>query len=510
MDNWEQKDPGVLANILSVLILHLFGRTPRHWCNTTLKMLKLSLEKQFTVANTKMTLRQETLLKNFPTDVRTVRKAFHLEAETTTFAACPKCSCTYAPTKEGQIQVYPAVCNWRRFPSSKACGEPLVTSRVVEGESVRWPVRPFVVQNFDAFLGRLLSRPGMEDLLDRGTVFNNEAEIWDIKDGEAISELKGPDGLPFLDGLKRKELRLVWSLSVDWFNPFTNRAAGKAMSTGSIVMALLNLPPSLRIQQQNFYLHAIIPGPKEPSVEQINHFLSPLVHQLNSNYHRGAWFSQSAENRQKGRTSRSMVVVTVSDLPASRKIHGQGSHSCNVFLCAFCELNGKNITNLDRTSWKPRTVADLRRAAEEWRDAPSQSQRNKLFKKNGVRWTELWRLSYYNPLTMISVDGMHALFERIIPFHLRDVLGIDKSQADDDVVNTQDLAAAISLFNSGASHKRILNLRQPVLQALCGAFNATLPILPKGRRYRKVQLFEALQHVTVSFCHNHLMSSPID
>lgn len=70
-------------------------------------------------------------------------------------------------------------------------------------------MRPFVVQDFNSFTGRLLCRPGYEQMLDRGTVLSkNVGELWDIKDGAAIRDLKGPDGKPFLDGLKRSELVL--------------------------------------------------------------------------------------------------------------------------------------------------------------------------------------------------------------------------------------------------------------------------------------------------------------
>jgi len=72
-------------------------------------------------------------------------------------------------------------------------------------------------------------------------------DLLDIKDGMAIRDLKGPDGKPFLDGYKRSELRLVWSLSVDWFNPFFNKQAGKTASCGSIAMLLLNLLPAFAI-----------------------------------------------------------------------------------------------------------------------------------------------------------------------------------------------------------------------------------------------------------------------
>lgn len=57
------------------------------------------------------------------------------------------------------------------------------------------PLRPFLIQDFDSFKASLLSRPGMEGILDCGT-------MWDIKDGSVVKELLRPDGKPFLDGLK--------------------------------------------------------------------------------------------------------------------------------------------------------------------------------------------------------------------------------------------------------------------------------------------------------------------
>ena len=70
-------------------------------------------------------------------------------------------------------------------------------------------MRPFVVQDFNSFTGQLLCRPGYEQMLDRGTILSkNVGELWDIKDGAAIRDLKGPDGKPFLDGLKHSELVL--------------------------------------------------------------------------------------------------------------------------------------------------------------------------------------------------------------------------------------------------------------------------------------------------------------
>ena len=96
------------------------------------------------------------------------------------------------------------------------------------GESVRVPVRPLIVQHLDVFAARMLSRPGLEAILDEGTVRVSDFYLHDIKDGDAIRELKGPDGKPFMDGCKRRELRLVWSISIDGFNPLKNKKIGRA------------------------------------------------------------------------------------------------------------------------------------------------------------------------------------------------------------------------------------------------------------------------------------------
>ena len=48
--------------------------------------------------------------------------------------------------------------------------------------------------------------------------------------------------------------------------------------------------------------------------------------------------------------------------------------------------------------------------ALKWRGCNSDSVRKKFTKSSGVRWSELLRLPYFDPIRFITVDPMHCLF----------------------------------------------------------------------------------------------------
>lgn len=485
------------------LVLNVFGNVTRSWCNTTLRLLAILLGLAFS-KDGDPTVREQNLLDNFPRDIRTVRKVFDLEAKTTIYATCPQCLCTYAPEVRGKVNVYPARCSWQRFPTSNECGARLTKRKVVDGCSVREPIRPFVVQDFDEFKAAMLTRPGMEDLLDKGTVFNDQSELWDIKDGYGIRDLPGPDGKPFIDGLKRDELRTAWSISVDWFNPFMNKAAGKSASTGSIVMACLNLPPSLRYKPENLFLVGVIPGPKEPSLDEINHFMRPLVDNLLPSWEHGTWFS-STHRHPQGRRERSAIAVVVTDLPAARKVTGLASYAFKKHFCSLCLLSKPDINNINHLQWARRTQEAHLEAAESWRDAQSKAERTRIFKEHGIRWSELLRLKYFDPTKMVVVDSMHNLFLGLVQFHFREVLAIDNSTSGAGAkgewpVKEKALAkgrVAMSKSTPGALGR----LTVPVLKALC-VERGIDPQNGKTEAVRKADLVQALlvRQKTLIYC----------
>jgi hypothetical protein len=160
-----------------------------------------------------------------------------------------------------------------------------------------------------------------------------------------------------MDGFKRNELRLAWSLSVDWFNPFYNKQAGKKASSGSIAMLLLNLPPSLRYKPENIYLHAI--APKEPNNDGVNHYLGPLVEMMERNYQHGTHFVKTYDNPREGRSTRSMIAVEVFDLKGAKRVLGHCAVNSNHNFCSFCTTSKANIDNFDWQHWQPRKCEDL-------------------------------------------------------------------------------------------------------------------------------------------------------
>ena len=90
---------------------------------------------------------------------------------------------------------------------------------------------------------------------------------------------------------------------------------------GSIAMTILNLPPSLRYKTENVYLVDIIPGPKESSLEEINHFLRPLINFFLAAWKVGTWFTKTTAHAM-GHLIRSVIALVISNLPAARKISG--------------------------------------------------------------------------------------------------------------------------------------------------------------------------------------------
>jgi hypothetical protein len=85
---------------------------------------------------------------------------------------------------------------------------------------------------------------------------------------------------------------------------------------------------------------------------------------------------------------------------------------------------------MDCENWSVQDCTILRQRAAQWKAATTQKSQNMLFSQNGIRWTELWRLPYWDPTRMLVVDPMHCLLEGLAQFHFRNVLKLTTTDAE--------------------------------------------------------------------------------
>lgn len=263
----------------------------------------------------------------------------------------------------------------------------------------------------------------MDEYPMSGEASGDVDDIWGAK---ALRDLKGPDGKPFVINCG-KEGRYVFSICFDGLNYDGNKHGGRKASVCAIYLVCLNLPPQLRYKFQNLFLAAVVPGPGEPSLHQINHVLVPLVDDLLELYIDGVTIRTA--NHQNGRLVRSALGPLVSDLLAARQMAGFSSHSSKTF-CPHCSLTLDEISNTDKSTWGPKNPELLKAQAQAWRNAESEAVRDDLWKTNGVRWTELQRLPYWEPSKFMTIDPMHLLYLGNLQRHCRKVWGMDDKHMD--------------------------------------------------------------------------------
>ena len=451
---------------------------------------------------------QATSCGILPNDAHTVMTQLNMNPSYHAFMCCPKCFKFYDGSHDDEGHL-PFFCSGKAHPGVHFCQQPLQRTKMVNGTRTKIPCKQYLQQDFREWLGRFLCRPGMEEMLDADpfsaeTTSDSNRRTRDIWDGAALRELKGPDGRPFVTGKrKRSEGRYVFGLCMDGFNPLRSKEAGKKYSLGAIYMICFNLPPALRYRMENVFLVGIIPGLHEPSKEQINNFLAPLVDELLYFYEHGVRYSATPLHSQ-GHKIRVMLGPLICDLPAARQMAGFASHSHTQF-CSVCKLTKNRIKELNDAKFIPRTNKEHRRFAQAWKDAPTQSQRKKIFDEGGVRWSELLRLPYWKPINSTPIDTMHCLFLGVFRRHCRVIWGMDAHFEDGDgdtsnlsgavdELSETELSSAWRVLRHG-SNPALRKLRHRVMVRLC----EDLDITTSKKDAKKILGNHLLNYVSVGF-----------
>ncbi|KAJ7048866.1 hypothetical protein C8F01DRAFT_1356763 [Mycena amicta] len=349
--------------------------------------------------------RFRVMLDQLPTSLHMAMKQLELDAKMTLYAACPKCDEIYAPTTSlSGTKTWPAVCSNMVVGAHGRykCNTNLLS------DSKTSPKKPFLSPSFEDYLARLVSDPNKEAMMQQASADAKSPpprapgapkdHIHHVFGGSFFKNFMGPksDKL-FVDSGDTSNLRLAFSISLDFF------------------------PPHGATPAEQY----IIPG----SIADLNPYLRPIVDFGVQSWTRGTHFTSTGLFPIGGRITECAFVLAFCDSPARVKLAAVAAASSHHF-CPHCSL--KMLDNLYDTNFENWTEKDpdkLRRAAEKWRDASTTGKQKTLFEESGVRWSEMWRLPYWNPVIMLAIDVMHCILEGLIHYHCRFVLGFVATDA---------------------------------------------------------------------------------
>ena len=418
------------------IVFNVLGKLSREGSDFLLVCLSFLLGVSFRSSGTPVTALQQNILSQIPTNLKGALERFKLSARTTMHAACPTCHFVYPPSNAPGYdnRLYPAQCN-NRLECGKVCNTPLLD--LLPGSEDQRPVRPYVVHDLKEYESGLLSSADNVRLINASC----DETMAEIRRNEAPPRFAtGPFHARFVRTFvfdkssnslfidRGDEIRLLFALHVDSFNVEGMSIRGASTSCTIISLACLNLPPEIRYKAENIGLIAIIPGPREPHLTDLNYYMAPIMDAFCDSWERGTRHSRIALH-PGSHVSRSAVAAAVMDLVAARKAAQLASHSAHIY-CHVCTCSGKSTRGrTDSEHWVSRDPQDMRKCAEAWRDASSPSERVKIFAQHGVRWSELWRLPYWDPTRQLVVDSMHCIFEGLVPYHFRDILGLTSANA---------------------------------------------------------------------------------
>ncbi|KAF7333828.1 Glycoside hydrolase family 92 protein [Mycena venus] len=376
---------------------------------------------------------QEKILEELPSSLYVAMSRLNLDGKIVMYAACPSCDHIHAPALSAfNHPSWPAKCENTIVGKEgrSICSAALLTS----GKGPSRPIKPFLSPCFLDYLARLVSNPETERMLDEACdvavseTLSDTDFVKDVFQAEFLKTFKDRDGIDLFINRGGKRMRLVFAISMDFFPPFGSRKRSNSNSIGLIYIYCLNLKLSVRHNPENVHV-SIIPGLSTPHKEQINPYLRPTIDAALLGWNRGIHLSTTGTQPATGRIVDLAFVLAANDLPAARQLAGAAAHNAHIY-CTCCECRGRStVYNTDFENWVKRNVDELRGYAEAWRDANTQAERDAIYKAYGVRWSEMWRLPYWDPCRMLVVDPMHCVLEGLVHYHSREVLQLNLGDA---------------------------------------------------------------------------------
>ena len=186
-------------------------------------------------------------------------------------------------------------------------------------------------------------------------------------------------------------------LNVDWFKPLKH----SEYKVSASMMTVLNLPRSEHFKSKWTMILDVILGPTEPK-GNINTFLKPIVDDLIS-----LW--NGVPLHPAGTVIRAALLGVSCDMPALRKVSQFLGHKADLGCSRYTFMAEREPSTRDACgkmsyfTWSEasgRTMEQVRIQAKEYQSARSKAEAEAIQKKNGVRYTELLRLEYFDIIRM--------------------------------------------------------------------------------------------------------------
>ncbi|KAG1725027.1 hypothetical protein EDB19DRAFT_1897829 [Suillus lakei] len=220
------------------------------------------------------------------------------------------------------------------------------------------------------------------------------------------------DNRPMAMKIMEHRYGLHLTLNINWMGILNNRPH----STGPIYYAINDLLQDQWYLQVNVICAAIMPGPKEPNLQQINHCLEPSSHEV-MELKNGIFCCVKMDIHGKDEPANIFAdnAILDCDMPASHKCNGTTGHSHDFHPCAFCNVDIMKVNTPEGydNSWTPKDDYQMLRQSFYSRDA-TQACQDAILKDFGVQWSILNLILGWLPSKKSVLDFMHTIFLGII------------------------------------------------------------------------------------------------
>ena len=145
--------------------------------------------------------------------------------------------------------------------------------------------------------------------------------MFDIYDGRIWKGFMDDDCLFFTKEHADTHLGLI--INMDWFQPFDS----SLYSVGVIYAVICNLPRTERYKSYNILTLAVIPGPKELKLHEINNYLYPIINQL---VHLWSGYNIVTHENKSGCFIRGAIIGYSNDVPATESYVDLSLHALRI------------------------------------------------------------------------------------------------------------------------------------------------------------------------------------